>query len=104
MNMAPASASIIDLRAYVDPSRVPTLVLVDLQQEYIATARALAVPGAAEALANCRAALTHARAKGFPVAFVRWLARSKGSSPTVPTWCSSATSRRVTPARASIRS
>ena len=29
------SASVIDLRAYVDPSVVPTLVLVDLQKEYI---------------------------------------------------------------------
>jgi nicotinamidase-related amidase len=78
---APAGASIIDLRAYVDPSVVPMLVLVDLQQEYIATARALAVPGAAAALANCRAALAHARAKGFPVAFVRWLARSAFFNP-----------------------
>ncbi len=81
MTPAPAGASIIDLRAYVDPSVVPILVLVDLQQEYIATARALAVPGAAAALANCRAALTHARAKGFPVAFVRWLARSAFFNP-----------------------
>src|SRR5260370_533064 len=78
---APAGASIIDLRAYVDPSVVPILVLVDLQPEYIATARALAVPGAAAALANCRGALTHARAKGFPVAFVRWLARSAFFNP-----------------------
>jgi nicotinamidase-related amidase len=81
VTLAPAGASIIDLRAYVDPSRVPTLVLLDLQQEYIATARALAVPGAAAALANCRAALAHARAKGFPVAFVRWLARSAFFNP-----------------------
>jgi nicotinamidase-related amidase len=71
------SASVIDLRAYVDPSVVPTLVLVDLQQEYIAAPpRMLALPDAAQALANCRVALAHARAKGFPVAFVRWLGRS----------------------------
>src|SRR5438067_1787223 len=81
VTLAPAGASIIDLRAYVDPSVVPTLVLVDLQQEYVATSRALAVPGAAAALANCRAALAHARAKGFPVAFVRWLARSAFFNP-----------------------
>jgi len=73
---ASTSASVIDLRAYVDPSVVPTLVLVDLQQEYIAAPRLLALPDAAQALANCRAALAHARAKGFPVAFVRWLGRS----------------------------
>src|SRR6266700_6555620 len=72
VTLAPAGASIIDLRAYVDPSVVPTLVLVDLQQEYVATSRALA---------NCRAALAHARAKGFPVAFVRWLARSAFFNP-----------------------
>jgi hypothetical protein len=70
------SASIIDLRAYVDPSVVPTLVLVDLQKEYIAAPRVLALPHAPQALANCRIALTHARTKGFPVAFVRWLGRS----------------------------
>src|SRR6202011_6177719 len=73
---SPASASIIDLRAYVDPTLVPTLVLVDLQEEYIAAPRLLALPAAGQALANCRAALAHARAKGFPVAFVRWLGRS----------------------------
>jgi nicotinamidase-related amidase len=81
VNIAAAGASIIDLRAYVDPSRVPTLVLLDLQQEYVATSRALAVPGAAAALANCRKALAHARAKGFPVAFVRWLARAAFFNP-----------------------
>ena len=70
------SASVIDLRAYVDPSVVPTLMLVDLQKEYIAAPRPLALPHAPQALANCRIALTHARTKGFPVAFVRWLGRS----------------------------
>ena len=70
------SASVIDLRAYADPSVVPTLVLVDLQKEYIAAPRILALPHAPQALANCRIALTHARTKGFPVAFVRWLGRS----------------------------
>ena len=86
MTLAPASASIIDLRTYVDPSVVPTLVLLDLQQEYVATSRALAVPGAAAALANCRIALAHARAKGFPVAFVRWLARSAWSWSAPSEW------------------
>jgi nicotinamidase-related amidase len=56
----------------VDPSVVPTLVLVDLQKEYIAAPRVLALPHAPQALANCRIALTHAQTKGFPVAFVRW--------------------------------
>jgi nicotinamidase-related amidase len=71
-----STASVIDLRAYVDPTVVPTLVLVDLQQEYVTAPRLLALRDAGEALANCRAALAHARARGFPVAFVRWLGRS----------------------------
>ena len=69
-------SSVIDLRAYVDPSVVQTLVLVDLQQEYIASPRVLALENAKDALANCRAALAHARAMGLPVAFVRWIDRS----------------------------
>jgi nicotinamidase-related amidase len=68
--------SVIDLRAYVNPSIVPTLVLVDLQREYIASPRVLAIDEAKGALANCRAALSHARAMGFPVAYVRWINRS----------------------------
>jgi nicotinamidase-related amidase len=69
-------SSVIDLRAYVNPSVIPTLVLVDLQREYIASPRVLAIPEAKSALANCRAALAHARAMGFPVAYVRWINRS----------------------------
>jgi len=64
--------SIIDIRAYVNPSAIPILVLVDLQQEYIASPRALAIPSAADALTNCGAALAHARRLGWPVAFIRW--------------------------------
>jgi nicotinamidase-related amidase len=69
-------SSVIDLRVYVNPSVVQTLVLVDLQQEYIASPRALALENAKGALANCRAAVEHARALGMPVAFVRWIDRS----------------------------
>ena len=36
-------SSVIDLRAYVNPSVVQTLVLVDLQQEYTASPRVLAL-------------------------------------------------------------
>src|SRR5580765_2681639 len=64
--------SIIDIRAYVDPSTIPILVFVDLQQEYIASPRALAIPAASDALVNCRAALAHARKLGWPIAFIRW--------------------------------
>ncbi len=69
-------STVIDIRRYVDPTDIPTLVLVDLQQEYTASPRALAMPQAAQALARCSEALAHARAMGFPVAFVRWTGNS----------------------------
>ncbi len=69
-------SAVIDIRAYVDSSFVPIVVFVDLQQEYIADSRALALPAAADALVQCRDALTHARAIGLPIAFVRWVGRS----------------------------
>lgn len=65
--------SVINFRAYANPKAVPTLVLLDLQQEYTAENRALALEGAKPALEQCRAALDHARANGFPVAFMRWI-------------------------------
>jgi len=65
--------SVINFRAYANPRTVPTLVLVDLQQEYIAAPRALAIEDAPKALEQARAALAHARANGFPVAFMRWI-------------------------------
>ena len=66
----------VDLRSYTDSRGIPTLVLVDVQQEYTASPRQLALPHAAEALERCRAAIAHARAMGLPVAFVRWLGKS----------------------------
>src|ERR1043165_3313084 len=69
-------SSVIDLRAYVNPSVVQTLVLVDLQQEYTASPRVLALENTKAALSNCRAALVHARAMGLPVAYVRWIDRT----------------------------
>lgn len=69
-------SSVIDLRAYVNPGVVQTLVLVDLQQEYVAAPRVLALEETKTALANCRAALAHARAMGLPVAFARWIDRT----------------------------
>lgn len=65
--------SIVNFRAYANPRSIPTLVLVDLQQEYVAAPRALALEGAPPALERCRAALAHARASGFPVAYMRWI-------------------------------
>jgi nicotinamidase-related amidase len=49
------------------------VVFVDLQQEYVATPRLLAIPDIDPALANCRRVLDHSRKLGLPVAFVRLL-------------------------------
>jgi nicotinamidase-related amidase len=68
-----SAENVVPLRAYVDPSRVPTLVMIDLQQEYIAAPRLFAVPNADRALENCLTAVNHARAIGMPIAFTRLL-------------------------------
>jgi len=65
-----------DLRSYIDSRHIPTLVLVDVQQEYVASPRRLALPHADAALERCRAALSSARQLGLPVAFVRWIGKS----------------------------
>ena len=58
-------------RAYTHPSAVPTLVLVDLQREYVASPRGLAIPSVRSALRNCRELLACARKIGLPIAHVR---------------------------------
>jgi nicotinamidase-related amidase len=68
--------TIVDFRSYTTARGVPILVFVDMQKEYLATPRLMAIPEIADALANCRRLLDHARANGLPIAFVRWLDRS----------------------------
>jgi nicotinamidase-related amidase len=63
--------SVIYLKAMTDPSVAPCFVLADLQQAYITGPRFMEMPAAKSVLVNCRAALQHARAMGFPVAYVR---------------------------------
>lgn len=65
--------SVINFHSYANPRAVPTLVLLDLQQEYVAHPRALALERAPAALERIRLVLDHARANGFPVAFLRWI-------------------------------
>lgn len=72
---------VIYLRALTNSSVAPCLVLVDMQQEYVAGSRLMALPDANAALTNCRAALDHARSKGFPVAFLRQVSRSAYFNP-----------------------
>jgi nicotinamidase-related amidase len=67
---------------------VPTLVLVDMHRDLLGSAEALGNTIPAEAIANCRIALRHARACGIPVAFTRQVAPSASmlASPIYPRW------------------
>lgn len=75
---------LVELRAYTNPALIPTLVLVDLQQEYISAPRGLAITNAGPALENCALALKSARAAGLPIAHVRWAGRSNFFNPATP--------------------
>ena len=75
--------NVVNLRSYATGSRIPILVLLDLQQEYIASPRLYSVPKAEAALENCRIALAHSRRLGFPVAFLRMVGRSPFFNPVL---------------------
>jgi nicotinamidase-related amidase len=68
--------TIVDIRSYTTARGVPTIVFVDMQREYLAAPRIIAIPEIEEALENCRKLLAHARSYGLPIAFVRWLDRA----------------------------
>ena len=68
--------SVVNLRAFANSANVPLVVLVDMQQEYLATPRLLAISEIDRALNNCRKILDHARRLGLPVAFVRMFGES----------------------------
>ena len=68
--------SIVSLRTFANSSNVPIVVLVDMQQEYLAKPRLLAISEIDRALDNCRRVLDHAREIGLPVAFMRQLNES----------------------------
>ena len=69
-------SSIVSLRTFANSSNVPIVVLVDMQQEYLAKPRLLAISEIDRALDNCRRVLDHAREIGLPVAFMRQLNES----------------------------
>jgi nicotinamidase-related amidase len=69
------------LKALTDPSTAPCLVLIDMQQEYLAGTRLIALPDAQPALQNCRRALKHARSRGLPIAFLQQITRSAFFNP-----------------------
>jgi isochorismate hydrolase len=75
--------NVVNLRSYANKSVVPTLVLLDLQQEYIASPRMFAIPDVEAALENCRRVLRHARQVGLPVAFLRMVGRSPFFNPAL---------------------
>jgi isochorismate hydrolase len=66
---------------------LPTLVLVDMHHD-ASHGEMRRAPFFSEALANCRAALRHARACGIPVAFTRQVAAPVNlvTSPAYPRW------------------
>ena len=68
--------SVISLRTFANSSSVPIVVFVDMQQEYQASPRLLAIPDIDAALENCRVLLDHCRHAGLPIAFVRFLDNS----------------------------
>ena len=68
--------SIVSLRTFANASSVPIVVFVDMQQEYLAQPRLLAISAIDRALDNCRKVLDHARLIGLPVAFTRTLSES----------------------------
>ena len=68
--------TIVNLRAFTNARNVPLIVFVDMQQEYIAAPRLMAIPEIDRALVNSRIVLDYARKIGLPVAFIRWVDRS----------------------------
>lgn len=64
-------STVVRLRPEIPQDGVPTLVLIDLQREYMAAPRAMTLPDADGALVRCREALGFARSAGLPVAHVR---------------------------------
>ena len=66
--------------------RSPTLVLVDLHHVSEQASPGLSIEG--DPLENCRAALAHARANGFPIGFTRRVAppANPASTPAYPRW------------------
>ena len=61
--------TIVDIRSFTTARGVPTIVFVDMQREYLAAPRLIAIPDIQDALDNCRKLLEHGRAYGLPSAW-----------------------------------
>ncbi len=68
--------SVVSLRTLANSASIPIVVFVDMQQEYLAKPRLLAISEIDRALDNCRRVLDHSRSIGLPVAFIRMLSES----------------------------
>lgn len=68
-------SNVINLRDFY-PAPIPTVVMIDMQQEYVSRHRALGFSDASVALANCQRLLSHARIRGLPIAFMRRITSS----------------------------
>jgi nicotinamidase-related amidase len=68
--------SVVSLRTFANSSSVPIVLFVDMQQEYLAQPRLLAISEIDRALDNCRRVLGHSRQIGLPVAFIRMVNES----------------------------
>ena len=75
--------NVVNFRSYANGTVIPTLVLLDLQQEYIASPRLFSIPKVEAALENCQPALAHSRQVGLPVAFFRMVGRSPFFNPVL---------------------
>jgi nicotinamidase-related amidase len=73
--------NVVNLRSYSNMASIPTLVLLGLQQDDVASAPLFSSPQAESALDNCRLALAHSRQMGWPVAFLRMSDRSAHFNP-----------------------
>ena len=76
-------SNVVNLRAYANVPSIPTLVLLDLQQEYTASPRLFSIPKIETALENCHAALSLARELGLPVAFLRLIGKAPFFNPAL---------------------
>jgi len=76
-------SNVVNLRAYANVPSIPTLVLLDLQQEYTASPRLFSIPKIETALENCHAALALARELGLPVAFLRLIGKAPFFNPAL---------------------
>ena len=69
-------SSVVSLRNLTNASGVPIVVFGDMQREYRAAPRVLAIPGIERAFENCRNVLDLAGRIGSPAAFVHAPAKS----------------------------